>query len=175
MGMHARVSAFILALLACNSTYYLIAGRASEALDSVAWFVLLILFMLESARAARLASSGALRIVRAARLVAAVAVGAAAIGYVSEREWLDAANIFLWIAVVALLESEVRYPAAVARRRRAFTGAATLLYSGLAALAAVWLARGEWMDAWDAALWLTAFGVLELDLLRASEPKNKSV
>lgn len=164
MISHARLSAAIFALLACNSVYYVVAGRASEALDSAAWYVLLILFALESTR--RVRSPRMLAVVRGARLAAAAAVGTAAIGYVIEREWLDAANIFLWIAVVALLEIEVRHPAAIARRRAVFTRAATLLYSALAVLAAIWLARGAWMDAWDAALWLAAFGILELDVLR---------
>jgi len=173
MTAHAGVSVFILALLACNTVYYVMAGRASEALDSVAWYALLILFMLESARVVRAGSPRLLQVVRGLRLAAAVAVGAAAVGYVVEREWLDAVNIILWIAVVILLEAEVRYPASVARRRAAFTAAAALFYSGLAVLVAVWLARGEWMDAWDAALWLAAFGILELDLLHGAAPNKK--
>jgi len=165
MISRARLSAIIVALLACNSVYYVIAGRASEALDSLAWFALLILFMLESMRSVRLRSPCVLAAVRGARLVAAVAVGAAAYGYVTECEWLDATNIFLWIAVVALLEIEVRYPAAMAQRRTLYTRTAALLYSALAVLVVIWLVRGEWMDAWDAALWLAAFGILELDVL----------
>lgn len=171
---HARLSVVIVALLACNTVYYIFAGRASEALDSAAWYALLILFTLESKRSVR--GAGILAMVHSARIVAAAAVGAAAIGYVIEREWLDAANIFLWIAVVVLLEIEVRHPAAIAQRRTLFTRAATTLYAALAVLVAIWLARGDWMDAWDAALWLAAFGILELDVLRTtSSPIHKVV
>lgn len=153
----------ILSLLALNSAYYVVAGRASEALDSIAWFVLLILFTLEALPIAGI--TRALTLMRLVRLIAAAAIAAAAAGYVIEREWLDAANIFLWIAVVVLLEIELRCPDFVARHRSLFTGLALLLYSGLGLLVAIWLTRGEWMDAWDAALWLVAFGVLEMYLL----------
>ena len=84
-----------------------------------------------------------------------------------EKEWLDAANLFLWIAVVTLLETEVRRPTALSAHRKAFTTTAVLLYAALGVLVVIWLARGEWMDAWDAALWLSAFGILELEVLRA--------
>lgn len=168
MISHARLRSVIFPLLAGNSIYYVVAGRTSEALDSVAWFTLLILFTLESLYGNRMNSPRILAVVRGVRLLAAAAVGAAAIGYVTEREWHDAANIVLWIAVVALLEIEIRHPAAVARRRALFTRTAVVFYSTLVALVVIWLARGEWMDAWDAALWFAAFGVLELDVLNAA-------
>jgi len=171
MISRARLSAAIVALLACNTVYYVVAGRASEALDSLAWFTLLILFTVESMHSMR--SPRVLAAVRGARLVAAVAVGAAAVGYVTEREWLDAANIFLWIAVVALLEIEVRHPAAIVQHRTLFSRTAALLYSALAVLVVIWFVRGEWMDAWDAALWLAAFGILELGVLQVIQEYKK--
>jgi hypothetical protein len=170
MTSHARLGAIIVALLACNTIYYLIAGRASEALDSVAWYTLLILFTLESSRVAL--DTRKLALVRGARIIAVAAVAAAAVGYVLEHEWLDATNIFLWIAVVVLLEAEVRRPSAIASRPMLFSVLAILLYSALTVLVVIWLTRGEWMDAWDAALWLAAFGVLELGLLHAADKRK---
>lgn len=171
MSPYARVQAALFVLLACNTIYYVTAGRLSEALESAAWYGLLILFLLETGRRpARLTPR-----MRAAnhglRLLATLAIAASAVLYVREREWLDAANLLLWVMVVALLEIEVRRPGAVAAHRTAFTTAAALLYATLGVWVVIWLTRGEWMDAWDAALWLTAFGVLELDLLRAGESK----
>ena len=92
----------------------------------------------------------------------------AAIGYAVQNEWLDAVNTALWIAVVVLLEFEVRSPGAVARRRGWFTATATTLYAGLGALVLVWAWRGDWFDAYDAALWLTAFAMIEMDVLQLS-------
>lgn len=167
MTSHARLVAVIYGLLACNTTYYIVAGRVSEALESAAWYVLLILFALETTRARHLLATRALTAVHGMRLLATLAIAASAVLYVREKEWLDAANLFLWIAVVALLEMEVRRPSAISVHRRAFTTTAALLYAALGVLVIIWLARGEWMNAWDAALWLSAFGILELDVLRA--------
>ena len=160
-------NAAIFALLACNTAYYGIAGSRGEALDSSAWFALLLLFNVEtrsgdSYRASRLAG-----VVRLARIAAAATVGAAAVQYVRDREWLDAANIGLWIAVVVLLEAELRYPQLVTKRRRWMTEIALLLYSGLLLLMLIWLWREAWMDAYDATLWLIAFAMIELDILGA--------
>jgi hypothetical protein len=98
-------------------------------------------------------------------LLAAAALAAAAAGYVRGKEWLDAINIGLWIGVVALLEIEVRRPDAVMRYRGGFLAVTTVLYAGLVGLVLAWLLRGEWFDAYDAALWLAAFATLEMDLL----------
>lgn len=163
-----RLQAAIFALLACNTSYYIIAGRFSEALESVAWYALLILFLLETVRVTALPAR--VRTVNhALRLLATLAIAFSAVLYVREKEWLDATNLFLWVAVVALLEIEIRQAAAVVVHRQAFTMTAALLYAALGVLVVIWLARGEWMDAWDAALWLAAFGVLEMDLLHTGE------
>jgi hypothetical protein len=163
---HARLQAAIFALLACNTIYYIAAGRFSEALESVAWYGLLILFLLETSRPP---GARARALVRGLRLLATLAILASAVLYVREKEWLDATNLFLWVAVVALLEIEVRQTTLVVAHRRAFTLVAVLLYAALGVLVLIWLTRGEWMDAWDAALWFAAFGVLELGLLHAAK------
>ncbi len=168
-----RLSIVILGLLACNTVYYIVAGRLSEALESVAWYVLLILFTLESADARVLRSPRAIAVAHGLRGLATLAIAVTAILYVREKEWLDAGNLFLWIAVVALLECEVRFPSAVAAHHQVFTLTAAALYAALGVMVAVWLVRGEWINAWDAALWLAAFGLLELNLLgRAAVLKN---
>ena len=113
---------------------------------------------------ARRLDSGA---ARGLRLVAAAAVVAAAVGYIREREWIDAINTGLWIAIVVMFEWQVRFPAAAGRWRWAVKTSATALYAGLGALVAIWLWRGEWMEAYDALLWLAALVVIELNILRA--------
>ena len=87
------------------------------------------------------------------------------VGYIIEGDALDALNTGLWIAVVCLLEFEVRRPQAVARARMAFVGFAGVIYGGLALLVFVWAWRGEWLDAYDALLWLIAFAAIEMDML----------
>ena len=169
MAFDPRLACVILALLAANTVYYVYAGRLSEALDSLAWYALLVMFALESARPPR---RRALALMRAVRWIATLAIAVSALLYVREHEWLDAINVSLWIAVVILLEIEVRHPARIAARHRLFAGVAATLYATLGVLVLIWLARGEWMDAWDAALWLAAFGTLELGLLNRNPTTN---
>ena len=168
MTSRVRLAALIIALLACNTAYYIVAGRLSEALESVAWYALLILFMLETMHGPHALSARALAVNHGLRLLATMAIAASAVLYVREKEWLDAINLFLWITVVALLEIEIRFSAAVAAHRKFFTRSAALLYATLGVLVFVWLDSGKWMNAWDATLWLTAFGLLELDLMQKS-------
>lgn len=174
---YARFKAALFALIAGNIPLFLAFGTPIEALETAAWFVLLGLYELETG-GYRIGSRRLREAMRALRPVAAAAVAASAAGYALGGEGLDALNSALWIAVVALLELEVRFPRAVARRRAAFALATGALYAGLAALVAVWAARGEWLDAYDALLWLTAFGLIEMNLLRvparanATSPRN---
>ncbi len=162
---YAWFKAAVFALLALNTAVFLASGTPSEALDSIAWLTLLVLFELETGYFGRLRQVLPTPVIRAMRTAAAAALVAAMIGYVVEKEWLDALNIGLWCAVVALLEFEVRCPEAFLRRRFPLAAAAIALYSGLVALVAAWLWRGEWFDAYDASLWLVAFATLEMDVL----------
>lgn len=156
----------LFALLAGNAVAYSVSGTLFESLDSAAWLVLLLLYELETdfgwgARGGWTASA-----IRGARLLAAAAVAAAAVGYVREREWLDAVNAGLWIAIVLVLESRVRSSALAARLRAPFKVAAGILYAGLGAVAAAWMWQEEWFDAYDALLWVAALIVIETNMLR---------
>ena len=161
--------AVVFALLAINTATFLISGTLSEGLDAIAWLTLLALFELETGFGHVLRGGPAIAAVHGVRLAALAAVGAAAAGFLYNKEWLDATNSGLWIAVVALLELEVRRPATVAVHRARFTAAAATLYSGLGALVLVWLWRSEWFDAYDAALWLVAFATIEMNVLEAAQ------
>jgi hypothetical protein len=163
-----RVAVF--ALLVGNTAYYLYAGTLSKGLDAAAWLVLLALFALETGFAVHVRTPRAAIALRAGRLVAAVGICAAGIGYVFERDLLDALNTVLWIAVVVLLEFEVRRPREIARFRAAFTATAAALYLGLAILVLIWVSRAEWFDAYDALLWLIAFATIEMDVLAVASP-----
>lgn len=157
------LKAAVFALLACNTAYYLFGSTWTKGLDALAWLTLLALFALETGFDG---AFGAMAAIRGLRLAAAAAVGVAAIGYVYQREWLDTINTALWIAVVVLLESEVRNPGLVTRHRTWFTVTAVTLYSGLGILVLAWAWRTQWFDAYDAALWLAAFAMIEMDVLR---------
>ncbi len=159
------IKAVLLALLGLNAAVYASTGRVTETLDAVAWFVLLLLFELETRCPQWTRMRRNTLVLDGLRLLAAGAIAWAATAFVREREWLDAANAWLWIGVIILLELEVRQPALIARCRRVAMAAAIALYGGLAVIAAAWLIQGEWFDGYDAVLWIAAFAMLELDLL----------
>lgn len=159
------LKAALFAALAANSALYVWRGNLNDALDALAWLTLLVLFELETGR--HIPPGGlAAALVRGLRLAAAAVIVAAAVGFVRDGDAIAAANAWLWLAVVVLLEVEVRRPPRVARRRRVFTAVAAALYAALALLVGVWAWRGDWLDAWDALVWLAAFAMIELDVLR---------
>ena len=157
------IKAAIFALLIVNACAFTFGGTVTEALDEVAWLALLALFELETAYG--LSGMRTTRIVHLVRIAAAEVIATVAVRYAREEEWLDFINTSLWIAVVVLLELEVRCPRLVESRRMLWTLLATALYSSLAALVIAWGWRGEWLDAYDAALWLAAFVAIEVNVL----------
>jgi hypothetical protein len=160
--------AAVFALLVLDTVIYLDSGTLTEGIDSIAWLTLLALFQLETGSGQILRTRPAIAAVHGIRLAALAAVGAAAAGFLYNNEWLDTANSGLWIAVVVLLEAEVRRPAAVAAHRSVFAAAAAMLYAGLGALVVVWAWHGNWFDAYDAALWVVAFVTIEMNVLAAA-------
>ncbi len=156
--------AVLFVLLACNTALYWVSGSLSESIDATAWLSLLASFEFEARGGSRCAPCAAA--VRGMRPLAGAAIVAAAVGYAGEADWLDMANTLLWITVAVLLELEVRHAQAMQRYRPWPGRAAALLYALLGALVLVWAWREEWFDAYDAALWLAAFGTIEMDVLR---------
>lgn len=169
---HTAIKPAIFALLAINALIYATSGRFSEGLDAFAWFALLALFEIET-RCPRWTrfprNAAALDLLR---LLAATGVVFAALSFIREQEWLDAANAWLWICVVAVLELEVRAPLLVTRHRSVFNVASLALYGALATVALAWLTQGEWLDGYDALLWIAAFALIEMDLLRLTVTRH---
>jgi hypothetical protein len=160
----------VYALLAGDVVLYARFGRATELLDTAAWFVLLLLFEWETGGwplPARLRPA-----LHAVRALAAIAVVMACAGYALERVWLDFANEMTWLGVIALLELEVRLPADAVRLHRLRRALASMLYLALVGFMLTWAAMGwggenphaAWLDAWDALLWLAAFIAIELNV-----------
>ena len=157
-----RIKAALLALLCVNAAYFALATNASKAIDALAWLTLLLLFEAEASFRRHFEAPLRQRVLRIVRLFAAAGVIAAMLGYVIEGNTLDATNSVLWIAVVILLEAQIRWRSAADRYRLAFTLTAGLLYTGLGVLVLLWATEQMWFDAYDALLWLVAFVALEL-------------
>lgn len=166
--MYTYLKTGLFVLLILNAGFYMAREQASSALDEAAWLVLLFLFEWETSGFRPVRSATVARAIPVIRLMAAATVIVAAIAFAAAGSWLDVANSGLWIGVVVLLETEVRYPHLVARMERGFVTVATVLYAALAGLVVLWAWRGEWLDAYDALLWILAFVIIEMDVLRFS-------
>lgn len=152
----------VYALLAANVLLYSLHGTLAETIDTAAWVLLLLLFEWETGGWAMRA--GQRRAVHGVRLAAAAAVIWACASYWLGGEWLDFANACAWLGVVAALESELRVRPEFHRFHLVRRVLTVCLYALLAAFALAWLWWGEWLDAWDAALWLVAFVAIELNV-----------
>lgn len=160
----------VYALLASNVALYARQGTPTEALDTAAWLVLLLLFEWETG-GWRLAPRWR-PILHGLRMLASAAVLGACTSYALQREWLDFANAATWLAVIAALELEVRVAAEHRRFHRLRHIATGVLYAALASFVIAWLwlgsadRAGAWLDAWDASLWLAAFVAIELNVFQ---------
>jgi len=156
----------ILVLLTINTALY--ASRKSwfSALDSAAWLLMLLLFDLKMEFNGRLSSNRFTTVMNVTRNVTILGVGVAEIAVLLESEWIDMLNSALWVALIVLLEFEEWFPRCVARWSSCFRTLGFLIFAALAGLVAVWSWQGEWFDAYDSLLWLVAFIIIELDLLR---------
>jgi hypothetical protein len=153
-------------LLTANAVWFALGPSPSKAIDACAWLVLLALFVAETDFGHLLEAGRSRMLVRTARLIAGIGVVVATIGYVFEDNLLDTVNCVVWIAVVILLETELRFPALAARASYAFRASALTLYGSLGVLVILWAVQGMWIDAYDAVLWLIAFGTIELNVSR---------
>ena len=83
------LSALVFAALACNTIYYIVAGRFSEALESVAWYALLILFLLEITHHRLTDVPWVCAGVRIGRVMATLAIATTAVLYLREKNgWM---------------------------------------------------------------------------------------
>ena len=149
-------------LLAADIVLYARFGRTTELVDTAAWFVLLLLFEWETG-GWRMPERARVP-VHVVRVLAGLAVALAVAGYAWEREWLDFANEAVWLAVIVLLEIEVRAPHDAKELHRWRRWITTLLYAALVAFM---------LDAGDALLWLVAFATIELNVFGLGPGRNK--
>jgi hypothetical protein len=81
--------------------------------------------------------------------------------------WVDVINSAVWLLVVLVLEIDVRlqeHDRLHGLALRASTGVKSVLYSALLLAAIYWGVKGDFVDFWDAFLWLIAFVFIELNI-----------
>lgn len=81
--------------------------------------------------------------------------------------WVDVINAGVWLLVVLVLEIDVRlqeHGRYDGMALKASTAAKVILYSLLLLAAIYWGFKGDFVDFWDAFLWLVAFVFIELNV-----------
>jgi len=157
------------ALLAFNVYLFVaVEGSLYEALDSFGWLMLLGVFEWESTHLEEPVWPARERaLLLATNLVAYAIILSAWWGYISTGEVLDATNATLWLGVAGMLAHDVYATGNSGRREwRLRNSIKALLYGALFAVALVWGITGDWLDFYDAALWLLCFFMVELNIFR---------
>ena len=91
--------------------------------------------------------------------------------------WIDVINAAVWLLVVLILEADVwlqernRLEGAAVRISNAFK---VVFYASLLFTAAFWGVKGDFVDFWDAFLWLVAFVFIELNVFEWRQEVNES-
>ena len=94
-------------------------------------------------------------------------ISAADLDTVQALAWVDVINASVWVLVVILLEIDVRLQEAdrfEGFALKASTAAKFVLYPILGLAVIYWAIDGDFVDWWDALLWLIAFVFIELNV-----------
>jgi hypothetical protein len=165
---YPRFKLAIVALLTLNAVIYALADSLTSAVDALSWLALLVLYELEANGAAPMAENT----LHGVRYVLIAIIALVFIGYIHDREWLDVVNSALWFALIALLELEVRWPDKAFKYRQSYWLATVTVFAGLIAMVIAWAWQSAWLDVYDAALWIVAFGSIEMDIFQLLQRKH---
>jgi len=159
----------ILVLLMLNTVIYAFVDTLTSTVDALAWLILLVMYELET-NSNNLPISET--IMQAIRYGLIALISLVFVSYLQDSEWLDVANSLLWFGLIAMLELEVHKPALVMRHGQLFWLLTLTTFIGLIAMAVIWLWQGAWLDGYDAALWIVAFGLIEVDIFNFLKRKT---
>ncbi len=145
---------------------YLWGSTLNEALDSIGWLILLGTFEYESVTlnddyGSHWEKYG---------LMALQTLGygitlKVTITYGLDHEWLDLANSILWLMVCATIAYDIYAPGEFGSNEWRLRNAIKMaLYMALVAVAVTWGVEHEWLDFFDACLWIVCFSVVELNI-----------
>jgi hypothetical protein len=165
---YPRFKLAIVLLLSINIFLYAFTDTLTNAVDEVAWLSLLILYELK-ANGLAVKSEETLNKARDALIVVIILVF---ISFAKSQEWLDAINFLLWTALIILLEVEVRWPDQILSYPKIYWWSKVSIFSGLIVMVVAWAWHSEWLDMYDAALWLIAFVTIESDIHQLLQRKS---
>jgi len=166
----------VFALLGINVVLFFTHETLAEGLDGLAWVTLLMLFEWETSQLDKPYSSRWERWgIHAGRLLAYAVIlhsawEYASADYIAEHGTVDIWNASTWLVIVLLLEYDVYSPGEYARWEwHLRNGAKLVLYGALFVYALLWGLRGDWLDTYDALLWILCFFAIEVNVLEFEE------
>ncbi len=167
---------FIYGLLFVNMTLFFSNQTIEEGLDSLSWLIILLLLEWETTQ---LDKDNLYQLekylVRIARAVAYIVViyTTCAYGtqeYIKENGSLDLFNASIWLFVIALIEYQILFRNSFEKIFGTFISVLkTSLYGALFIIAILWQMDGEWLDFYDAALWIVCFFFVEINIIQYEE------
>lgn len=87
--------------------------------------------------------------------------------YYLEEAWLDFVNASLWLGVVFTLYADLHWNGRSLWRARHLRYAVKFaLYSSLITIATIWGVEGDFLNFYDAFLWIVCFFAIEMNLLQ---------
>ena len=159
----------ILLLLSLNIILFSLFDTLTSAIDALSWVALLVMYELEALGSTKFIAK---RTQQTIRNVLIVVIALVFLKYIYDQEWLDIINGSLWLVLIGLLELEIRWPDKIAAKPQLFWLATVAVFTGLLGMVAAWLWQSAWLDAYDAALWITAFGLIEVDIFQFLQLKQ---
>jgi hypothetical protein len=109
---------------------------------------------------------------------AAAIVDSAGLTEIVRLAWVDVINAAVWLLIVLVLEIDVRlqeHNRFEGIALRASTASKYVLYGTLFLAAIYWGFKGDFVDFWDAFLWLVAFIFIELNVFEWRQEENAAL
>lgn len=167
---------FIYGLLFVNMTLFFSNETIEEGIDSLAWLIVLLLLEWETSQLNKDSLYQLEQyLVRGVRGVSYIIIVYTTFAYgtqeyIADNGNLDLFNALIWLAVIFLIEYEILFGNSFQTIFGKFISILKiLLYSALFAIALLWQFDGEWLDFYDAALWIICFFFVELNILQYEE------
>ena len=156
------------ALLTVNIGLFLRHGTLNEALDSLGWVLLLGVFEWETRTLDQEYRGRWEKLMIWVLQLAGygLAINATRV-YFNTGEWVDFANATLWLLVCCTIVYDVFVPGEFGslewKIRNAFK---IFLYVAILAIAVYWGITSDWLDFYDASLWILCFFMIELNIFK---------
>ncbi|MGD9969769.1 MAG: hypothetical protein AB7S65_04880 [Sulfuricurvum sp.] len=154
-GVYSGFKWLVFTFLLVDALLFALKGAPTQLMDSAAWLTLLGIFEwrtqsgIESIECEPFA-------VRILQSVAYLIVGYSCFGYWRETAWLSFANALVWIFLVMTFEF-----AYLIRHGGVLRATKAVIYTALVAAAVIWGVQRDYLECFDAMMWIVAFVTIE--------------